>query len=277
MNIRCRFCLLIVGLLVMLPLIAGGMALAQSADVSDEDLAAVAEFDRKFFNLDYIAYSGLDWEMKQAMAVSIQENYDDMDPLSSGVASQVPVTDTIDGLAAELVLEEINKAQSYSWLVPEGLAISDTEIENGSMIAETYAHWVAQQALAVSVQEDFENKALDAQSIAIDGPRPTYVPHGMADWVAPGNLAISESEDFDDKGLPVVGIAGQVPETGEIDGLVAQRALEEFYKAQNYGLDSQAEMDFAQHILCWDRKFFLSGHVVCPEEPVAVEPTQPGS
>ena len=209
MNAKCRFGLLIVLLFVTL-LVRVQTVLAQDeAVVSPEILAAMKSFDQKYFLPNYIAYSGIDPGAQQALAFRhLEDNeHKGLDP--GGIASQVPVTDTIDGLVAQLAQEEINKAQNYGWVVPDA-------------------------------------------------------------------LVSSELEDYDDNGLTPVGVASQVPVTGTIDGLVAQRALEEFYKAQNYGLNSQEEMDFA-HVECWDRKFYLPGHVVCPDGPVAGEAVRPGS
>jgi hypothetical protein len=226
--------------------------------------------------LDYVFHGGIDWVAPDSLATAELEDYDDKDLPSVGLASQVPVTDTVDGLVAQLAQEEINKAQNYGWVAPGALVSSDMEtVENKSIIAQIYANWIAEQALAVPNLEDYDLKSLSADSAVSDTPRPAYVAHGDIDWVAPGSLAMSELEDYDDKGLPSVGLASQVPVTGAIDGLVAQRALEEFYKAQNYGLNSQEEMDFA-HVDCWDRKFYLPGHVVCPDGPVVSEPALPG-
>ena len=222
-------------------------------------------FDQKYFLPDYIAYSGIGPVVQRALAFQNLEDYDRKSLTIDYAVSQTPRL----GYVAQ---------GGTDWVAPGKMVISEFEDfdDKGLIPLISYADWVAQQALAVSALEDYEDKFLPVDSVVSQIPRPAYVAHGGMDWVASDSLAMSELEDYADKGLPSVGLASQLPVTGTIDGLVAQRALEEFYKAQNDGLDSVAGMNF-DHIDCWDRKFYLPGHVVCPDGPVAGEAVRPSS
>lgn len=175
MRVKYRFALL-GALLVIALLVSGDVVVAQDVNVSPEVLAAVQSFDQKYLLTDYIAYSGIDWVARHAVAIHFAEDFD----AKYWIAGSI-----------------------YQPVAPVYVAQSD-------------ANLVGAEALVVPNLEDFDNKLLMPGSIV----------HPMG----PPTLAV----------------------------------------------DVEGEIDMA-NVLCWDRRYFLHGHVVCPEPPVAVDPDAAGS
>ncbi len=105
---KSKVCLVgLVSALLISVFLGGGVALAQSEAITEEDVLFAASFDAKYFLPEYIAYSGSRAIAERGLAVYYAGEFDRHLILEGGIAQVPPV----DLMAQELAEQELAQAQ----------------------------------------------------------------------------------------------------------------------------------------------------------------------
>ena len=118
----------LVSVLLISVFLGGAVALAQSEEITAEDVRVAASFDAKFFRPDYIAYSGSRAIAERGLAVYHAGQFDRHLILEGAIVRVQPV----DLMAQELAEQELAQAQFAQEL------LSQAELQARIVEAECY-------------------------------------------------------------------------------------------------------------------------------------------